>query len=73
MQNLGRITNHHLVVSDSELLMLINALAFFHATFDVKRDCSLSALFCEWEDVAKDTHLPSVDQLATRLASLDRA
>jgi hypothetical protein len=29
MQNLGRITNHHLVISDSEQNDLVNALAFF--------------------------------------------
>jgi hypothetical protein len=70
MQNLGRITNHHLVISDAEQLHLVNALAFFHAMFDPARDVSIKDLISDWQGVADDTHLPQVDELATRIAQI---
>lgn len=70
MQNLGRITNHHLVISDSEQNHIVNALAFFHAMFDPARDVPTTDLIREWCDVAADTHLGHVDELATRIAQL---
>lgn len=63
------MTEKHIVITDEEQNMIVNALAFFHASFDPKRDCSLSCLHSEWLDVAQDTHLPAVDQLATKIAT----
>lgn len=70
MQNLGRITNHHLVISDAEQNHIVNALAFFHAMFDPARDVPTTDLIREWCDVAADTHLGQVDELATRIAQI---
>lgn len=71
-QHLGVLTNHHMVISDAERDMIVNALQFFYATFGPERDFSLSCLFSQWRDVAQDTHLPSVDALATKIASIPR-
>lgn len=65
-------TQHHLVITEEEQNMIVNALTFFHAAFDPHRDCSLSCLFSLWEDVARDTSLERVDKLATQVATLDR-
>jgi len=70
MQNLGRITNHHLVITDTEQHHLVNALAFFNAMFDPARDVSTTDLIREWRDVALDTDLGQVDALATRIAQI---
>ena len=75
MQYLGTFpvrTQHHLAITDRERDDLVNALAFFHAVFDPDRSDSLASIVGAWRDVAKDTHLPSVDALATRIAQLDR-
>ena len=61
--------NHHIVITDEEQYMIVNALVFFHANFDLNRDCSLSCLHSEWLDVALDTSLPAVDALATKIAN----
>lgn len=71
MHYLGTMTNHHLSISDSEQNAIVNSLAFFHAVFDPKRDVSLPELLATWQDVANDTHLPQVDDLATRVATLN--
>ena len=70
MQNLGKITNHHLVITDEEQLNIVNALAFFHAMFDPARDVSRDELIKEWQDVASDTFLPRLDELTTRIATI---
>jgi hypothetical protein len=70
MKNLGRITNHHLVISESEQYHLVNALTFFHAMFDPAREVSIKDLISDWQDVADDTHLPQIDELATRIAQI---
>lgn len=70
MNYLGKLTNHHLTVTDSEQLAIVNSLAFFHAIFDPNRTDSISELVKHWQDVAADTRLSSVDALATRIAKL---
>ena len=60
---------HHIVITDEEQNMIVHALAFFHANFDLNRDCSLSCLHSEWRDVALDMSLPAVDALATKIAT----
>jgi len=70
MIHLGKLTNHHLSITEDEQLQLVNALAFFHAVFDPDRTEPVLTIINEWRDVANDTHLPSVDKLATRIATL---
>lgn len=70
MQNLGKLTNCHLVVTESERNNIVNALAFFHAIFDPNRTESQAEIIKEWQDVANDTYLPSVDRLSTKIATL---
>jgi hypothetical protein len=75
MQYLGTFPSriqHHLAISDRERDDLVNALAFFHAVFDPNRVDPILAIVNEWSDAAKDTHLPSLDTLADRIARLDR-
>ena len=71
MNYLGKLTHHHLIVTESEQLAIVNSLAFFHAIFDPNRSDSISEVVKYWQDVAADTHLSSVDALATRIAKLD--
>lgn len=71
MNYLGKLTNHHLTVTDCEQLAIVNSLAFFHAIFDPSRSNSISEIVKYWQDVAADTNLGSVDALATRIAKLD--
>jgi hypothetical protein len=70
MRDLGKITNHHLVISDAERLNIINALAFFHAVFDPHRDYTIGEIIADWQPVAQDSHLPSFDLLATRISCI---
>lgn len=75
MQQLGTFpvrVQHHLAITDRERDDLVNALSFFHAVFGPDRKDSPASIVDAWKDVAKDTHLPSVDALATRIAQLDR-
>ena len=67
MDHLGTLTNHHLALTDRELEMVINALAFFHAYYSQSAESFNGA---SWQDIAADTHLPSVDGLATRLTCI---
>ena len=71
MNYLGKLTNHHLIVTESERLAIVNSLAFFHAIFNPNRQDSITEIIAEWKYVAADTHLSSVDALATRVAKLD--
>jgi hypothetical protein len=65
-------SQHHFAATESELNHLVNALAFFHAVFDPNRVEPILAIVNEWQDVANDTHLPSIDALATKLAAASR-
>lgn len=75
MQYLGTFPSriqHHLAISDRERDDLVNALAFFHAVFDPNRVDPILTIVNAWSDVAADSHLPSLDALADRIARLDR-
>jgi len=50
--------------------MIVNALQFFMESFDPAIREEAKEHIHEWEDVAKDTHLPSMDKLATKIATL---
>jgi hypothetical protein len=71
MSYLGKITNHHLVVTESEQLAIVNSLVFFNAIFDPKRVDSISELIEYWQPVADDTDINGVDELATRVACVE--
>jgi hypothetical protein len=70
MRDLGKITNHHLVISDEERLNIINALAFFHAVFDRNRVYPVADIVADFQPIAQDSHLPSFDLLATRISCI---
>ena len=50
--------------------MIVNALQFFMESFDPAIREEAKEHIHEWEDVAKDTNLPSMDKLATKIATL---
>jgi hypothetical protein len=63
------VTNHHIVITDEEQNMIVNALAFFSEFFysGGKKWRKLTAE--EWQDVADDTDLNAADNLATKIAT----
>jgi len=60
--------NHHIIISDEEQCMIVNALAFFEQFFQ-KHSWATSEVVQEWQDVADDTNLSLVDALATKIAT----
>ena len=66
-----QLTNHHLTVTESEQLDIINSLVFFNAIFDPKRTDSISELIEYWQPVADDSDIDGMDELAIRVANLD--
>ena len=71
MNYLGKLTNHHLIVTESEQLAIVNSLVFFNAIFDPKRTDSISELIEYWQPVADDSDIDGMDELAIRVANLD--
>lgn len=65
-------TQHHLVITEEEQNMIVNALTFFHAMFNPRRTDAAVDIYHEWQDVARDTSLEHMDKLATQVATLDR-
>ena len=63
------IINHHIVITDKEQNMIVNALAFFNEFFYYKGDRYRKATAKEWQDVADDTDLAAIDILATKIAT----
>ena len=61
--------NHHIVITDEEQLMIVNALTFFDEAFLGNRLLSASELIEEWRNVANDTRLSHLDDLATKIAT----
>jgi len=62
-------TNHHIVITDEEQHMIVNALTFFDEAFLGNRLLSGSELIEEWRNVANDTRLSHLDDLATKIAT----
>ena len=60
----------HLVISENERDNIVNALAFFNAVFDPKRTDAIPAIIDEWRNVAEDTSINDVDDLATKVATI---
>jgi hypothetical protein len=62
-------TNHHIIITDEEQNMIVNALAFFEQSFQLGSNTPPSDVVEEWQDVADDTNLDAVDALATKIAT----
>ena len=63
------VTNHHIVITDEEQNMIVNALTFFDQAFLGNRELSLLEWLEEWRDVANDTRLSRLDELANKIAT----
>tara|TARA_Y100000385_G_scaffold189487_1_gene195760 strand:+ start:305 stop:514 length:210 start_codon:yes stop_codon:yes gene_type:complete len=61
--------NHHIIITDEEQNMIVNALAFFEQFFQLGSNTPPSDVVEEWQDVADDTNLDAVDVLATKIAN----
>jgi hypothetical protein len=63
--------NHHIIITDEEQNMIVNALAFFQEFFSSVENAASGAhhSWKEWQDVANDTNLDAVDTLATTIAT----
>jgi len=63
--------NHHIIITDEEQYMVVNALAFFQEFFSSVENSASGAhhSWKEWQDVADDTNLDAVDALATKIAN----
>lgn len=61
--------NHHIIITDAEQNMIVNALAFFEQSFQLGSNTPPSDVVEEWQDVADDTNLDAVDALATKIAT----
>ena len=69
--NLGKITNHHIAITDEEANMLVNALLCFHAIYKTRRTIDMGAVR-DWQDVADDCRVELADELATKIATATR-
>ena len=63
------VTNHHIVITDEEQNMIVNALAFFHLFFKYTCDGQRQETIAEWKDVADDSYITDFDSLATNIAT----
>jgi len=63
------VTNHHIVITDEEQYMIVNALTFFDQVFLGNRPLGIAELLEEWHDVVEDTRMSHIDQLATKIAT----
>ena len=59
----------HLIVSEEEQNMIVNALTFFDHVFLGNRELTAAELVEEWRDVADDTRMSHLDDLATKIAT----
>jgi len=62
-------THHHIIISDEEQCMIVNALTFFDQVFLGNRQLTIAELLEEWRDVADDTRLSHLDELANKIAT----
>lgn len=63
------VTNHHIVITDEEQSMIVNALTFFDQVFLGNRALGIIELLGEWHDVVEDTRMSHIDELATKIAT----
>jgi hypothetical protein len=61
--------NHHVILTDEEQNIAVNAVAFFHEFFKYNGDDYRAEVVKEWQYVADDTNLTLVDKLTTKIAT----
>ena len=62
-------SSHHIIVSEDEQLMIVNALAFFHQFFKYNGEGHRAETVSEWQDVADDSNIEQFDLCATKIAT----
>ena len=63
------VTNHHIVITDEEQNMIVNALTFFDQVFVNDPPLSITELLEDWQDVVENTRMSHIDALATKIAT----
>ena len=61
--------DHHIIISDEEQNMIVNALEFFNQFFKYTGDGFRKETIEEWQDVADDSNINAFDSLATKIAT----
>ena len=61
--------DHHIIISDEEQDMIVNALAFFHEFFKYTGDDYRKEITSEWQIVATDSNVNAFNSLATKIAT----
>ena len=61
--------NHHIIITDEEQDMIVNALAFFDEAYLGNSPLTARDLINKWRAVAADTRLSHLDTLATKIAT----
>ncbi len=61
--------NHHIIITDEEQDMIVNALTFFDEAYLGNSHLTARELIGKWSAVAADTRLSHLDTLATKIAT----
>jgi len=61
--------NHHIVITDDEQCMIVNALAFFHQYYKYTGDDYRTSVVDDWQPVADDSDITKFDSLARKIAT----
>ena len=61
--------DHHIIISDEEQDMIVNALAFFHEFFKYTGDDYRKEITSEWQIVATDSNVNAFNSLAKKIAT----
>ena len=61
--------NHHIVITDEEQDMIVNALTFFDEAYLGNSPLTARDLINKWRVVASDTRLSHLHTLATNIAT----
>ena len=61
--------NHHIVITDEEQNMIVNALAFFHEHFKYSGAGHRAEVVRHWQVVADDTRLQDIPDLENKIAT----
>ena len=64
-----QVINHHIIITDEEQCMIVNALTFFHLFYKYTGDCDRKLTADGWQDVADDSDVNAFDSLATKIAT----
>ena len=63
------IINHHIIITDEEQDMIVNALTFFDEAYLGNSPLTANELIAKWRMVAADTRLSHLDELANKIAT----